>query len=90
LLHLVDAANPRFEQHIESVENILRELHLSEKPRLLVFNKIDRLDKEEVQNLELRYNAVAISALDSSTFRPLLQAIVEHIWDRNFAEVKVN
>src|SRR4030043_872695 len=87
LLHLVYSSNPRFEQHIESVENILRELHLSEKPRFLVFNKIDRLDKEEVQNLELRYKAVAISALDSSTFRPLLQAIVEHIWDRNFAEV---
>jgi len=90
LLHLVDAANPRFEQHIESVENILRELHLSEKPRLLVFNKIDRLDKEDVQNLELRYNAVAISALDSSTFRPLLKTIVEHIWDRKLVEAKDN
>ncbi|NCO66984.1 MAG: GTPase HflX [Nitrospirae bacterium CG_4_10_14_0_8_um_filter_41_23] len=87
LLHLVDAANPRFEQHVESVENILRELHLSEKPRLLVFNKIDRLDKEEVQNLELRYNAVAISALDSLTFQPLLAAIEEHIWNRKFIEV---
>ena len=87
LLHLVDAANPRFEQHVESVENILRELHLFEKPRLLVFNKIDRLDKEEVQNLELRYNAVAISALDSLTFQPLLAAIEEHIWNRKFIEV---
>ncbi|MEW6418306.1 MAG: GTPase HflX [Nitrospirota bacterium] len=87
LLHLVDASSPRFEQHIESVENVLKELYLSEKPRLLVFNKIDRLNKEEVQNLALRYNAVAISALDSSTFGPLLQVIEEHIWNRKFIEV---
>ncbi|MFZ6016188.1 MAG: GTPase HflX [Nitrospirota bacterium] len=88
LLHLVDASNPRFEQHIESVENILEELHLSEKPRLLVFNKIDRLDNEEAENLVLRYNAVAISALDPSTFRLLLQAIEEHIWNRKVAEAR--
>jgi GTP-binding protein HflX len=80
LLHLVDISSPRFEQHIESVENILKELYLSEKPRLLVFNKIDRLDKEEVQNLALRYNAVTISALDSSTFQPLLAAIEERVF----------
>ncbi|OGW45371.1 MAG: GTPase HflX, partial [Nitrospirae bacterium RBG_13_41_22] len=88
LLHIVDASNPRFEQHIESVENILRELHLSEKLRLLVFNKMDRVDIEEVQNLVMRYNAVAISALDSSTFRPLLQAIEGHIWNRELIEAK--
>ncbi len=87
LLHLVDASSTRFEQHIESVENILKELYLSEKPRLLVFNKIERLDKEEAQNLALRYNAVTISALDSSTFQPLLKAIEDHIWNRKFIEI---
>jgi GTP-binding protein HflX len=80
LLHLVDISSPRFEQHIESVENILKELYLSQKPKLLVFNKIDRLDKEEAQNLALRYNAVTISALDSSTFQPLLAAIEERVF----------
>jgi GTP-binding protein HflX len=88
LLHLVDASNPRFEQHIESVENILQELHLSEKSRLLVFNKIDRINDEEAQNLAFRYNAVAISALYPTTFDPLLQAIEEHIWNRKLVEVK--
>ena len=88
LLHIVDASNPRFEQHIESVENILQELHLYEKLRLLVFNKMDRVDIEEVQNLVMRYNAVAISALDSSTFNPLLHAIEEYIWNRELTEVK--
>jgi GTP-binding protein HflX len=83
-------SNPRFEQHIESVENILQELHLSEKSRLLVFNKTDKINSEEARNLALRYDAVAISALYSSTFGTLLHAIEEHIWNRKLIEVKVN
>ncbi len=80
LLHLVDVSNPRFEQHIESVETILNDLHLNEKPLLLVFNKIDRLNEEEIRNLSMRYDAIFISAIDSKTFTPLLQAIQNHIW----------
>jgi GTP-binding protein HflX len=89
LLHIIDASNPRFEQHIESVEKILQELNLYEKPRLLVFNKIDRINDEEVRNLVIRYDAVAISALDSSTFGPLLNSIEEQIWTRKLVEAKV-
>lgn len=80
LLHLVDASTPHFDQQIDSVEKILEELHLSEKKKLLVFNKIDKLDNEEAQNLALRYGAVAISALDASTFQPMLSAIEERVF----------
>ncbi|MDH5768248.1 MAG: GTPase HflX, partial [Nitrospirota bacterium] len=80
LLHLVDASTPHFDQQIDSVEKILEELHLSEKKKLLVFNKIDKLDDEEAQNLALRYGAVAISALDASTFQPMLNAIEERVF----------
>ncbi|HYA11755.1 MAG TPA: GTPase HflX [Thermodesulfovibrionales bacterium] len=80
LLHIVDVSNPRFEQHIESVEKILEELHLSKKNRLLILNKIDKLEKGEAGHLALRYNAIAISALDSSTFQPLLNSIEERVF----------
>jgi GTP-binding protein HflX len=80
LLHIVDVSNPRFEQHIESVENILEELYLSNKPRLLVLNKSDKLEKGETEKLARRYNAVVISALDSSTFQPLLNAIEKRVF----------
>lgn len=80
LLHIVDGSSPRFEQHIESVENILDGLDLSNKPRLLVLNKADKMEKGEADRLAHRYNAVAISALDSSTFQPLLNAIEEHVF----------
>jgi GTP-binding protein HflX len=88
LLHIVDASNPRFEQHIESVKKILDELNLSHKPRMLVFNKIDKLEKEEVRNLKLRYDAIAISALNPYTFQPLLDAIEEHFWSRKLVDIK--
>jgi GTP-binding protein HflX len=41
LLHVVDISHPGFEQQIEVVNKTLRELDNSEKPTILVFNKID-------------------------------------------------
>lgn len=44
LLHVSDASNPDWPRQKSSVETILRELHLDEKPTIAVFNKVDRLD----------------------------------------------
>jgi GTP-binding protein HflX len=44
LLHVSDASNPDWPRQRASVETILRELHLDEKPTIAVFNKVDRLD----------------------------------------------
>ena len=41
LIHLVDISNPNFEDHINIVNATLSEIGASEKPTLLVFNKID-------------------------------------------------
>jgi len=81
LLHVVDASNPRFEQQISSVEKILSDLNLLGKQRIYVFNKIDRISREEEENLLLRYDAIAISALDRKTFPRLLGVVAEHIFD---------
>jgi len=89
LLHVVDISNPRFPQHIESVEKILQELGLSEKPTILVFNKSDKLPPDEVSNLASRYGAIAISAIEPSTFAPLLRAIEGKIWHEKLVGAKV-
>lgn len=89
LIHLVDASNPRFEQHIASVEKILDELDLAKKPQLLVFNKIDRIPEEEVENMKMRFNALAVSAIDPSTFGPFLAAIEAYIWNGKMTEAAV-
>jgi GTP-binding protein HflX len=81
LIHLVDISNPRYEQHILSVENILRELNLINKPRLIVFNKIDKLGTNGIEFVLTRFDAIAISAINKRTFTPLLKAIEQRIWD---------
>ena len=43
LLHVIDAADPRHDEQVTAVEEILGDLGLLEKRRLLVFNKADRL-----------------------------------------------
>ncbi len=81
LLHLVDIANPRFEQHITSVENILSELNLVNKQKILVFNKTDKIEREETEGILSRYDAVGVSAFDARTFAPLLKAIERYLWE---------
>lgn len=41
LLHVVDISHPDFEDHIESVNNILQDIKSNDKPTIMVFNKID-------------------------------------------------
>ena len=41
LLHIVDISHPNFEDHIESVNKILGEIDGTDKPTIMVFNKID-------------------------------------------------
>lgn len=75
LIHLVDASSARYLNQISSVEKILAELDLIKLPRIIVLNKCDLLDKEEVNNLCRMHNAWAISAKDRSTLDALLEAI---------------
>lgn len=41
LLHVVDIAHPRYEDHINAVNQTLQDLGANEKPMLYIFNKID-------------------------------------------------
>ena len=75
LMHVLDASDPAMEEQRRAVEKILFELELSDKPRLLVYNKIDKLDAEGFASLPFDREAVALSAFDKETVRPLLLAI---------------
>ncbi len=80
LLHLVDASNQRFPQHMDSVLKILEDLDLARKPALLVFNKADRIPAGEAEALKNRYGAIMISARDPSTLGPLLEGLECSVW----------
>jgi GTP-binding protein HflX len=81
LIHLLDAANPRWEQQLESVEKILTELELNNIPRLVVFNKADLVDRDTLDAILRQTCAtgsrrcVSVSAPDPRTLRPMLEAV---------------
>jgi GTP-binding protein HflX len=80
LLHVADLSSPHLESQLEAVEKILEELHLEHIPRLLVLNKIDRVDALQAANQAARYGAVPISALDPQTLTALVERIEEALW----------
>ncbi|NMH86921.1 GTPase HflX [Flavivirga algicola] len=53
LLHVVDISHPNFEEHIESVNKILGEIKSSDKPTIMVFNKIDAYEAEPIEEDDL-------------------------------------
>jgi GTP-binding protein HflX len=53
LLHVVDISHPQFQDHIESVNQILDEIEALDKPCLMVFNKIDKYQQEVIEDDDL-------------------------------------
>lgn len=53
LLHIVDISHPNFDDHIASVNQILDEIDCSDKPMLMVFNKIDAYEPEKIDEDDL-------------------------------------
>jgi GTP-binding protein HflX len=53
LLHVVDISHPNFEDHIESVNQILGEIGCVDKTTIMIFNKIDLYTPEEIEEDDL-------------------------------------
>jgi len=53
LLHIVDISHPNFEDHINSVNQILNEISSSDKKTIMVFNKIDLYEQEILEEDDL-------------------------------------
>ncbi len=77
LIHVVDASADDVDVQISAVVSILRDLSLDGIPRVLVFNKCDRITPELAELLCRRYQAIGVSALHSETLQPLM-GLLEH------------
>lgn len=75
LLYVSDASNPDWPRQRASVETIMRELKLDQKPSLEVFNKIDRLDASA--RAALPAGALEVSASQGEGIEALRAAIAE-------------
>ena len=85
LVHVVDITDPQMESQIGSVERILADTELDDKPRIMVFNKVDLSDPVLAQNLCHRFGAFSVSAPDRPSLRPVLRAIESRLWQSGTA-----
>lgn len=77
LLHVVDVSHPHAEHHIDSVNSVLEEIDAGDKPTLLVFNKIDCLERtEDARHWLARFdNSIAVSAKTGENFDALFSEL---------------
>ena len=79
LLHVIDAADPRIDAKVESVEAQLRELELAEVPVMRVLNKVDLVPVQNVEGLAQRYGAVPVSATERAGLADLIDNAAQRL-----------
>lgn len=99
LLHVVDTSHPQADEQIAAVNTVLNEIGAGDKPTLMVFNKVDRLNggNSEFNGAvtltrlrELYPNSVAISATMGTGIEELLAEIGSQIRpERELLELKI-
>ena len=76
IIKVADISSPHCLQQLVSVEEVLNELGAGNRPSLIVFNKIDRLDENVFKIAQKTYpEAVFISALNQLRIDDLIQAL---------------
>ena len=84
LIHVVDAATAIPELHIDTVAGILKQIGTTGN-ELMVFNKIDKIDKASYNLLLEKYpNATFISSLKNKGISELIESIAEEIYGEAF------
>ncbi|MCB0278461.1 MAG: GTPase HflX [Calditrichaeota bacterium] len=65
LLHVVDLSHPNYQEHIETVNSVLKDLAIDHKPVCIIFNKVDLIESNQVlREAKEKYpNALFVSAL---------------------------
>ena len=80
LIHVVDAATAVPELHMNTVSKILEQIGTTAN-EILVFNKIDKIDKASYNELLDKYpNAIFISSLKNKGMPELIESIAEEIY----------
>ena len=80
LLHIIDISTEGYEERIRAVNKILADVGLENKPQLLVFNKADAIEADVARGLAHQFDALAVSALQPDTLKPLLEVIDERLF----------
>ena len=80
LIHVVDAASAIPEMHINTVHEILDQIE-ARVPEILVFNKIDKIDKASLNYLmEKHPNAIFVSSTKGTNIDNLISEITKNVF----------
>lgn len=89
ILHVIDASDERAEKHIEVANEVMKDLDVMQKERIIVFNKIDIADDDRLNKLSFQYpNHVLISALEDTGINRLIEKITDII-DKDMVILKL-
>lgn len=86
LIHMVDASSPTIEFDMESVERTLTRIGCDEHPRLVVFNKLDRV--REDQRIDLQHllaeqeDSFVVSATEGTGIDLVVERVLEITHER--------
>jgi GTP-binding protein HflX len=80
LVHVVDGSSTQAREQLEVTQQVLKELHVDNKPTMIVLNKMDQLKTPAERNRAkvMAPGAIAISALDEPDVIRLRDLILEH------------
>jgi GTP-binding protein HflX len=90
LLHVVDASNLAAEEQIQAVNQVLKDLGCSDKPTLLVLNKIDQISDRSYLDVLMKQHAraVPVSAATGQGLDALREAVMEAL-SADFADAEI-
>ena len=94
LLHVVDASSKMADEYIEVVEETLEEIEATNKRTILVFNKVDKMEAQQVADMKQRYpNAIFVSAEQRIGLKELetsIEDMIELEYDRHTLQIPVS
>ena len=84
LIHVIDRSNPFYEQHMEVIDKTIEELEASSIPMIKVYNKIDLLNEDFINNT----HSFFISTYTNEGIEELKEVIKGILWE-DTSEVEV-
>lgn len=90
LLHVVDVSHPEAEKQVATVEEVLDEIDVKDRPFILVLNKIDRVENRSIADvLRARFShAVTVSAATGEGIDRLGELVASLLGD-GFQELEI-
>ena len=91
ILHVVDASAPEELRlrDMQAVDDVLGEIGAGDKPRLLVFNKVDLLSDDERAETELDHPEAALISAQEGEGLEVLRERIEQAFEETLTEVEL-